>query len=241
MKPNLKVIVSCAAASLMGAVAWWENSTASVPTLTRTARPAMAVEAPPVQLTPQILESSVEPQASGLPDFDPNRLLMEIANNHDPLVFSLVADLMSASDPIAKGNAADTLARHGGYDAIANLLRVAGLQEDTEARAVVLDGLNSLSDREGFTTLASTLAATRNPQFIDAAVTQLARTNDSEVLATLVELYRERNDAPFQKNQVLRAIASLHHPDLARALGKLAHSAIEPALVVAAEAALQQP
>jgi hypothetical protein len=241
MKLNLKVIVPCAAASIMGAAAWWGNSTDSAPTVAQAATPVIAVETPSVQLTPQILDTPPGPQVSGLRDFDPNRLVAEIANTHDPVVLALVADLISASDPTAQGIAADALARHGGYDAIANLLRVAGLQEGTEARAVVLDGLNALSDAEGFATLASTLAATRDPQFIDAVVTQLARSSDPSVLTTLVDLYRERNDAPFQKNQVLRAIASLHHPDLARALGKLANTASEPALVAAADSALQRP
>ena len=238
MKTNTCILVTCVAASLLGAAAWWKPTTNFNPIAEHTIIPAVLSHAANDDFTnPEVLPS---PAVSSLLDFDQQRLLGEIAATTDGEVLQLVTELFNATDEPTKGAAADALVRHGGYEAVANLLRIAGLQEGEEQRALVLSGLNSLSDDEGFATLTSVLAATRDPQFIDAAKSHLSRTASPAVLASLVELYRERNESPFQKNQVLETIAGLRHPDLSRHLGKLAHSAPEPALASAAKAAWQQ-
>jgi hypothetical protein len=169
-----------------------------------------------------------------LRNFDPERLLQEIATTQDQEVLALVEAIYNAPDRQAKGTAADALAARGGFEAVANLLRVAAMHENLDDRAVILEGLKNLNAPEDFATLASTVAATQDMQVLDAVVQELSRSNSPSMVTTLVDLYRERNDSPFQKNQILRAISALRHPDLFRPLGKLANWAEEPALAEAA-------
>ena len=104
---------------------------------------------------------------------------------------------------------------------------------------MILEGLANLADEEGFHALASVLAATRHPQLVEAAIAHLVRAPGPDIVETLTGLYRERNDSPWQKNQVLRAVASLTDARFIRPLGKLAAHAPEPALAAAAREAMQ--
>ena len=164
--------------------------------------------------------------------------MSEIATTTDETVIARTGDLFAASTAEVKGRAADALAALGSYEAVANLLRLAALQTGADDRAIILEGLGNLHTDEGFDTLASALAATRHPQIVEAAVAHLSRAASPGLLDTLVTLYRERNDAPFQKNQVLLAIRGLKNPECRRSLAKLLSTAPEPALVAAAAAAL---
>lgn len=236
MKTSL-IIATCAAASMLGVAVWLATPHAE-PSHSRVSAPIPAVHAEPAQaLMPE--ERTPAPRAA-LQTFDPERLVAEISSTTDQAVIDVLAKLLAAQTSEEKGQAADELARIGNFDAVANLLRVAALQENADDRAVILEGLNNLTEPEGFATLASSLSATRDPQFLDVAVAELARAGSREVLESLVEMYRERNDAPYQKNNILRAIAALRHPEHARILGKLAFHAPEPALAEAAAVAWRE-
>ena len=171
--------------------------------------------------------------------FDRDRLMEGIATTRDETVMQLTACLFEAVTPEEKGEAADALAAHGGFEAIANLIRLAGLQASADDRRIVLEGLANLTDGEGFHALASVLAATRHPQLVEAVIVHLQRSPDPDIVETLTGLYRERNDSPSQKSQVLHAVASLTDPRFIRPLGKLAAHAPEPALAAAARQAMQ--
>ncbi len=233
MKTNPTTIALCAAVSLAGAAAWFLTGRIDH-TIPHPAASAVRSAPAPAMTLPTRARSA---SPSAFQSFDHERLMAEISTTTDPAVLVLVEKVFSAQSDLEKGDAADSLAALGTFDAVANLLRIAGLQETAEDRALILDGLKNLSTAEGFRTLASMLSATRDAQFLDAAVEHLSRASAPEVLDTLVELYRERNDLPFQKNQALRAIAAQRHPDTARRLAKLASTAAEPALAEAATTA----
>ena len=223
-----KALLLIAAVSLAGTAAWLRPS---APAHVKTGRLT-----PRAAVSPNAVRETLPP-ASSHGDFDRERILAEIATTKDEVAMQLTGDLYAAQSALEKGRAADALAAHGTFDAVANLVRLAGLQNNAEDRAVILDGLANLSGEEAFHTLASVLAATRNPQLVEAAAVHLARAASPEILTTLVALYRERNDAPFQKNQVLHTIAALRNPSCSRQLAKLAGTAPEPALAAAAATA----
>lgn len=233
-----RITACCAAASLLGAAAWLMNNRPAVPELHQTRVDAL--------LSPksEVLENNAIPTSvTAAPmdrKFDRDRLLQEIATTQDQEVLMLVEAIYNAPTAEAKGIAADALASRGGFEAVANLLRIVGLHENPEDRAVILEGLKNLHHPEDFATLATTLAATQDMQVLDAVVQELSRSDSPAMIDVMVSLYRERNDAPFQKNQVLRALSSLRHPDLFRPLGKLAAWADEPALAEAARSARAQ-
>ena len=231
------LLVPSAAALLAGGAAWL--------------RPAPSAPAPERQPSRQITRlPATHPRTPApgmeavIPDdnprnFDRDRLRAEIATTKDETVMQLTARLFKATTPEEKGPAADALAAHGGFEAIANLIRLAGLQKTADNRRVVLEGLADLTDEEGFHALASVLAATRHPQLVEAALAHLRRSPDPGIVETLTGLYRERNDSPWQKNQVLHAVASLTDSRFIRPFEKLAAHAREPALAAAARDAMQ--
>jgi hypothetical protein len=207
-----------------------------LPYLTKPAVSKPVARAKPAAVAPPV--TPVEKFGDGLLTFDANKLMSEITKIQDPEASLRVAAVFNAAGAQAKGEAADELAALGGYEAVTSLLRLAALHEQEDERAAILEALKVLHTPDDLATLATTLAATRQPQFLDAVVETLGRGASPAVLQTLVELYRERNDSAFQKNQVLRAIAALRGPDLARPLGKLQSHAPEPALASAAATAL---
>ena len=240
MKTNHALVLLCAAASVLGAAAFWPRS--SITSGTPGIRTAIAGDAKPLaNTTPPETPATLQPAApvptSATHQPDTDRILADIAATTDPAVQEMVERLLAASTSLDKGLAADALATHGSWDAVANLLRLAALHNDAD-RAAILDGLGNLHTAAGFQSLATMISATRDPQILEAAFLHLARTDDPSVLDLLLEQYRERNDLPMQKNHALQAIAALRHPGYSRALNKLTRAAPEPALAEAAGTAL---
>lgn len=235
-RPQQILLILSTAALLAGGAAWL-RPTAPAPD-SASPLPRLATRLPAAHSgtgAPQMAAALPDDEGRG---FDRHRLMDEIATTQDEIVIQLTSRLFEATTPEEKGPAADALAAHGGFEATANLIRLAGLQTTADDRRTVLEGLANLTDEEGFHALASVLAATRHPQLVEAVLTHLARSPDPAIVDTLAGLYRERNDSPWQKNQVLRAVALLTDARFSRPLGKLAAHAPEPALASAARQAM---
>jgi hypothetical protein len=146
--------------------------------------------------------------------------------------------MLTSRDASQRAKAADALAVRGTFDAVSNLVNLALIERNPDARAPLLESFRNITSLDGLHALASVITATRQKDVIEATIASLARSGSREILDSLVEYYRERNDGPFQKVAALRAIRAMHNPEAARGLAKLVSHAPEPALVDAATQAL---
>lgn len=170
--------------------------------------------------------------------FDRDQVLALLEEATDPAVLELVEEAMREDSISARAAIADRLGARGGHDAVGALLRLAALEAGAEARASMLEGLRNVTDAEGLEAVASVLATTQEPQFVEAAKETLGRAADGASILALVDFYRERTDRAQQKNAVLDAIAASRNPDAVGVLRKLALQAPEPGLADAAAQAL---
>lgn len=188
--------------------------------------------------TPGTLQDDLALIASAPMSEDAFAAACRLADQGDKALPALTEALGNARNAEHARLLASALARIGTGDAVDAIWHAALGQPDPKMRDATLEACDTLTNPEGISLLASALASTSDPAFVQAATRTLGRAATVDAVDFLAELYAEQPGLIEQRSQLVTAMRLIANPSAIPALSDLARRTDMPEMATAAASSL---